>query len=97
MLDPPRESARTAIRTCARANIRTVMITGDHKNTAAAIAKQAGLLRGKKAMTGDELDALSDAQLGRLPGSVHRLCTGQARRISCGWCVRTGGVARSSP
>lgn len=77
MLDPPRESARTAIRTCARANIRTVMITGDHKNTAAAIAKQAGLLRGKKAMTGDELDALSDAQLGRLPGSVHRLCTGQ--------------------
>ncbi len=63
MLDPPRESARTAIRTCARANIRTVMITGDHKNTAAAIAKQAGLLRGKKAMTGDELDALSDAQL----------------------------------
>lgn len=54
---------RTAIRTCARANIRTVMITGDHKNTAAAIAKQAGLLRGKKAMTGDELDALSDAQL----------------------------------
>ena len=63
MLDPPRESARTSIRTCARANIRTVMITGDHKNTAAAIAKQAGLLRGKKAMTGDELDALSDAQL----------------------------------
>lgn len=76
MLDPPRESARTAIRTCARANIRTVMITGDHKNTAAAIAKQAGLLRGKKAMTGDELDALS-VPAGCLPGSVYRLCTGQ--------------------
>lgn len=63
MMDPPRESAKTAIRTCARAQIRTVMITGDHKNTAAAIAKQAGLLRGKSAMTGDELDALSDSQL----------------------------------
>lgn len=63
MLDPPRESARMAIRTCAKAQIRTVMITGDHKNTATAIAKQAGLLRGKKAMTGAELDMLSDAQL----------------------------------
>lgn len=63
MIDPPRAAARTAIRTCARAQIRTVMITGDHKNTAAAIARQAGLLRGKKAMTGAELDALTDAQL----------------------------------
>lgn len=63
MLDPPRDAARTAIRTCAKAQIRTVMITGDHKNTATAIAKQAGLLRGKKAMTGEELDTLSDAQL----------------------------------
>lgn len=63
MLDPPRDAARMAIRTCAQAQIRTVMITGDHKNTAVAIAKQAGLLRGKKAMTGDELDQLSDAQL----------------------------------
>lgn len=63
MLDPPRDTARTAIRTCARAQIRTVMITGDHKSTAVAIAKQAGLLRGKKAMTGDELDRLTDAQL----------------------------------
>lgn len=63
MIDPPRASAKTAIRTCAKAQIRTVMITGDHKNTAAAIAKEAGLLRGKKAMTGEELDGLSDAQL----------------------------------
>lgn len=63
MIDPPRAAAKKAIHTCAQANIRTVMITGDHKNTAAAIARQAGLLRGKKAMTGDELDALSDSQL----------------------------------
>lgn len=63
MIDPPRPAAKAAIRTCARAQVRTVMITGDHKNTAAAIARQAGLLRGKKVMTGDELDQLSDAQL----------------------------------
>lgn len=63
MLDPPRETARTAIRTCAQAKIRTVMITGDHKNTAIAIAKQAGLLRGRRAMTGEELDQLSDREL----------------------------------
>ena len=63
MLDPPRAAARTAIHTCARAHIRTVMITGDHKNTAVAVARQAGLLRGKQAMTGDELDACSDEQL----------------------------------
>ena len=63
MLDPPREEARTAIRTCALASIQTVMITGDHKNTAVAIAEKAGLLRGRKAMTGAELDALTDQQL----------------------------------
>ena len=63
MLDPPRESAKQAIRTCEQAKIQTVMITGDHKKTALAIAEQAGLLHGKKAMTGQELDALSDEQL----------------------------------
>ncbi len=65
MLDPPRAEARDAIRTCAAASVRTVMITGDHKKTAAAIAKQAGLLRGGEVITGDELDLMSDAQLDR--------------------------------
>ncbi len=63
MLDPPRAEAKEAIRTCAAASVRTVMITGDHKKTAAAIAKQAGLLRGGEVVTGDELDLMSDAQL----------------------------------
>lgn len=63
MLDPPRESAKIAIRTCTQAKINTVMITGDHKNTALAIAEQAGLLHGRKAMTGDELDALTEEKL----------------------------------
>lgn len=65
MLDPPREEAKTAIRKCASADVRTVMITGDHKNTAVAIARKAGLLRGGKAITGAELDKLSDAELDR--------------------------------
>ncbi len=65
MLDPPRAEAKAAIRTCAAASVRTVMITGDHKKTAAAIAKQAGLLRGGEVVTGDELDLMSDAELDR--------------------------------
>ena len=68
MLDPPRAEAKHAIRTCAAASVRTVMITGDHRKTAASIAKQAGLLRGGEVVTGDELDLMSDHQLDeRLP------------------------------
>lgn len=63
MIDPVRPEARKAIRLCRNASINTVMITGDHINTASAIAKQAGILRGKKAMTGEELDRLSDEKL----------------------------------
>ncbi len=65
MLDPPRREAREAIRKCAAASIRTVMITGDHKKTAAAIAAKAGLLRGGETVTGDELDLMTEEQLDR--------------------------------
>ena len=68
MLDPPRAEAKYAIRTCASASIRTVMITGDHRKTASAIARQAGLLRGGEVLTGDELDLMTEKQLdSRLP------------------------------
>ena len=63
MIDPLRTEAKKAIRICRNANIETVMITGDHINTAVAIAKQAGILRGKKAITGNELDQMSDQEL----------------------------------
>ncbi|MDE5946813.1 MAG: cation-translocating P-type ATPase [Oscillospiraceae bacterium] len=65
MIDPPREEAKTAIRKCSNASVKTVMITGDHKNTAVAIAKKAGLLKGKQAITGEELNLMSDEQLDR--------------------------------
>lgn len=65
MIDPPREEAKTAVRKCANASVKTVMITGDHKNTAVAVAKKAGLLRGGKAVTGAELDKMSDEELDR--------------------------------
>lgn len=65
MIDPPREEAKTAIRKCANASVKTVMITGDHKNTAVAVAKKAGLLKGGKAITGAELDKMSDEELDR--------------------------------
>ena len=68
MTDPPREEAKTAIRKCSAASVKTVMITGDHKNTAVAVAKKAGLLKGGKAMTGAELDCLSDEELDRCIG-----------------------------
>ncbi len=65
MLDPPRPEAKEAIRKCASASVKTVMITGDHKKTAAAVAKKAGLLRGGEVVTGDELDLMTDTQLDR--------------------------------
>lgn len=63
MIDPLRSEAAAAVKKCSKAHIRTVMITGDHKNTAAAIARQAGILKGKRVMTGKELDILSDREL----------------------------------
>lgn len=65
MTDPPREEAKTAIRKCASASVKTVMITGDHKKTAVAVAKKAGLLKGGMAITGAELDKLTDDELDR--------------------------------
>ena len=64
MIDPPREESREAVSEAKRAGIRPVMITGDHKITATAIAEQIGIFsEGDMAVTGQELDEMSDAEL----------------------------------
>ena len=64
MIDPPREEARDAVAVCREAGIRPVMITGDHVVTASAIAKNLGILQdGDRAITGAELDAMSETEL----------------------------------
>ena len=64
MIDPPREETIQAVSDAIGAGIRPVMITGDHKVTATAIAKQIGIFRdGDISITGQELDAMSDDEL----------------------------------
>ena len=66
MVDPPRPESVAAVADARRAGIKPVMITGDHKITAVAIAKQIGIYEdGDMALTGEELDALSDEELAR--------------------------------
>ncbi|MFI2857609.1 calcium-translocating P-type ATPase, SERCA-type [Paenibacillus sp. JSM ZJ436] len=64
MIDPPRREVRDAIAVCRRAGIKTVMITGDHRTTAEAIAAQLGIIpRGGLSMTGQELSRMDDQEL----------------------------------
>lgn len=64
MIDPPREESAEAVADAKRAGIRPIMITGDHKITATAIARQIGIFEeGDMAVTGPELDAMSDEEL----------------------------------
>ena len=62
MIDPPRPEAKEAIGHCEKAGIKSVMITGDHKITATAVAKELGILKKGNALTGVELDKLSDTE-----------------------------------
>ena len=68
MIDPPRNEVKDAISLCKTAGIRVVMITGDHKLTATAVAKELNLLgeneEAERVLTGAELEEMSDEQLG---------------------------------
>lgn len=64
MIDPPREQVKDAVKDAKSAGIKTVMITGDHKTTAVAIAREIGIsVDGDMALTGTELDALTEEEL----------------------------------
>ena len=71
MIDPPREEAKEAVRRCKEAGIKPVMITGDHKITATAIAKSLGIITtGDCVLTGTDVEMMSDEQLKEMAGNV---------------------------
>ena len=71
MIDPPREEAIEANRLCKKAGIKTVMITGDHKLTAVAVAREIGILEEKGiVLTGEELNRMSDEEFERIVEDV---------------------------
>ncbi|MBR4200433.1 MAG: cation-translocating P-type ATPase [Oscillospiraceae bacterium] len=106
MLDPPREQAKRAIADCTRAGIRVVMLTGDHVKTASAIAKKAGIPHADHAMTGAELDRLSDAELSACLEKyavfarvtpAHKLRLVRAYRAKGQICAMTGDGVNDAP
>lgn len=96
-MDPPREESAQAVADCRDAGIKAVMITGDHKVTASAIARRIGIMEeGDLAVTGTELDAMSDAELAeKLPHiSVYaRVSPDNKIRIVDAWQARGSIVA----
>ena len=71
MIDPPRQEVAQSVRACRQAGIRTIMITGDHKVTALAIARELGIYQeGDAAVSGDALDSLSDEELDKIVKSA---------------------------
>ena len=107
MIDPPRQGVKEAIQACADAQVRAVMITGDHKLTAIAIARELGLWdEGAIALSGSELEKLDDAALAARVDSVRvfaRVTAEQKLRIvrafkACGHVVAmTGDGVNDAP
>ena len=97
MMDPPRAEARAAVQTCWDAGITPVMITGDHPLTATAIAREIGLLDGRRVVSGQDLSSLTDDDLVRDVRRHRRLCArvtgGQAARDPAAWQSRGDVVA----
>jgi len=71
LMDPPREEAKEAVKVCRQVSIRPIMITGDHKLTAVAVAAEVGIfLPGDRVLTGDELTRMTDEDLARIVDRV---------------------------
>jgi len=96
MIDPPRPEAKEAVRTCEQAGIKPLMITGDHPLTAQAIARELGVLTSGRAVTGAELDSMSDAELDRVIETIEvysRVSPADKLRVVTAWQARNRSVA----
>ncbi|WP_295584191.1 cation-translocating P-type ATPase [uncultured Lamprocystis sp.] len=106
MIDPPRPEAQSAIAACKRAGIRAVMITGDHPDTAAAIARELGILGNGRVVMGAELDAMSDTELAHQVADIevyarvspeHKLRVVTAYQAHGQVCAMTGDGVNDAP
>jgi Ca2+-transporting ATPase len=106
MIDPPRDEARAAIAGCEQAGIRPIMITGDHPDTAAAIARELGILRDGRVVIGRELDVMSQADLEGAIADIevyarvspeHKLRVVQAWQRHGHVCAMTGDGVNDAP
>jgi Ca2+-transporting ATPase len=88
MIDPPRPEARAAIQTCELAGIKPVMITGDHPLTAEAVARELGLLKRGRVVTGPELEMWNDEQLEQAVSEIEvyaRVSPAHKLRVVTAW------------
>ncbi|MDQ2075304.1 HAD-IC family P-type ATPase [Marinimicrobium sp. ABcell2] len=106
LLDPPREAVVDAIKTCLKAGIRPVMVTGDHALTARAIGEKLGLQRTDKAITGKELQGMSEQELSDCFAQAdiyaraapeHKLRLVKAAQASGHVCAMTGDGVNDAP
>ncbi|XGA81501.1 HAD-IC family P-type ATPase [Halomonas sp. CH40] len=106
LLDPPRQEAIEAVKRCQKAGIRPVMITGDHATTALAIARQLGFEKTQRALTGREIETMSDSQLEDIILDIdvyaraspeHKLRLVQAMQSRGGVCSMTGDGVNDGP
>ena len=96
MMDPPRAEAQAAVRICRDAGITPVMITGDHPLTATAVGSEIDLLNGRRVVSGQELSAMSDADLARdvaQIGVYARVSPTDKLRVIAAWQTRGEVVA----